>query len=864
VPFSGDPDRADIVIVGESPGRQEIDQGKPFVGDAGKLLREEMRKAGIDASRVMFANSARCRIDKDALTGRQISEVLIRCRPNLETLLNHVKPKLIICLGAIALQQVMSMKAIKKVRGQVLRSVEFGCAVFATWHPAYILRNASEMSTFRLDLEKIAEFIEGGFKETFVDPFTWKEVDSIRPLLDGGFIREGGGDFITALDTETQDTKWWSSDSVLLSYQVAASFTEGWTVVLHEEVPPGMGDFNIMVRRGGTKKNPIKVQTGVKRVPDFDRKVAELKELCERQDIKKYLMNLKFEKHRLKSLGIELVNAPIDVGLAAHCLDSEKFLQPSLRFLLESFTNIKTFYKDEISDDEKEDMIQVLSTDRKRFCKYASYDPVSTLLVALAVKKRLLNDQKSANYYIRFLHPVETEFLFDIERRGVLIDREALPAARRGIELQQEEKVAAFRRLCPEPVVRKYSDKFKLTRRRILMDALFSYEDEEGGLTDIGIGLQPIAMSKKTGEPVVDKDTMNRLLDMDIPDKAKELIYTYKEWSELNTLVTRYFPQIEENMDENGRIHPTYSFVFTSSGRTGARNPSAQNFPKRGELARILRRCIKAPPGFKLVEMDQSMAELRFIAHVADEARMKDIFARNGDIHKMTGLAVSGMKEEDLIPEKLSDIRKKAKAVNFGFVYGMMPKGFLNYARSQFGVKITMPQAKAARETFFGLYPGLVYWHQRSKDKIIKDGGIRSLFGRWRSLPNIYSQDDWMRMEAERIGINFEIQNPSSDYTLLGGKQAMDRNASHIGPVINPDECAPVLFTHDSFVFEIKEDKVEYCASILKANLEHVNTDPFGFRLTVPMKVEAEIGDNLGEMTPLAVKEDAFHEQTKS
>ena len=605
--------RADLLFVGESPGYEELKEGLPFKGRSGRLLTNTIQKQSIPMDICFFANSARCMIQKDNLTQKEINSILKSCRIHLETIIHHVSPKLIVPLGAIALQQVMSMKGIKKARGNFYWSEEFNCWVLPNWHPAYILRNANEEDNFIRVFRTIREFVENDFRVKDDDDFTYMEVDSIRELLDGGFQRASDDScYITAIDTETQGLKWFTEDSITISYSVAASDSEGWNVVLYEECPVNKGDFVVTIERGGSKKSRELIGVGIKKTEGFDRKIEELKELLSRRDIQKYYANQKYEMHRFEQLGInvmdpeQFVNNPIDIMLLAHTFDSPRYANANLGYLLESYCNISSAYKEEWTEAELEDMLTQLATQRDKFNRRACFDAVSTLRVALAQIKELESDLETLNYYVKFAHPIETGILYELERNGVQVDEFELPNISAEIVDQINKKIDEFKVVCPEPVKGKHYEKFNLTRRTIMMDALFKYEDK-GEEIDIGFGIVPTDLSPKTKLPKVSKDVLKVLLDSQIPEKAKELIVIYQEWGEFHTMRSRYIKQIDENIAPDGRMYPTYSLTYTTSGRTGARRPSVQNFPKRSKAAALIRKLIVAPDGKKLLETDHSM-----------------------------------------------------------------------------------------------------------------------------------------------------------------------------------------------------------------------------------------------------------------
>jgi uracil-DNA glycosylase family 4 len=862
---------ADIVFIGESPGYEELKEGLPFKGRSGRLLTNTIRKQSIPIEICFFANSARCMIEKDNLTQKEINGILKSCRVNLETILYHISPKLIVPLGAIALQQVMKMKGIKKARGNYYWSDEFDCWVLPNWHPAYILRNASEEDNFIRVFRTIREFIENNFKVKDDDDFTYKEVDSIRELLDGGLQRsEDDSCYVTAIDTETQGLKWYMDDSVVICYSVAASEVEGWNVVLHEECPPGQGDFDIMIERGGSKKARDLVFVGIKKAEHYDRKIDELKELLSRNDIQKYYANQKYEMHRFEQLGIDVMNPeefaanPIDVMLLAHTFDAPRYMNANLGYLLESYCGVSSSYKEEWTEAELEDMLMQLATDRDKFNRRACFDAISTLKVALVQIKELGIDRETLNYYVKFAHPTEMGILYELERNGVQVDEFELPNVTAELSANILENLEECKKLCPEPVKAKHYDKFALTRRVILMDALFKYADK-GEDIDLGFGITPKNFSPKTKLPKVSKDVLKELLDSNIPEKAKELIRTYQDWGQFHTMKSRYINQIEENIAPDGRMYPTYSLTYTSSGRTGARRPSVQNFPKRSKPSKYIRRLIVAPDGTKLLETDHSMAELRWTAEVANEPTMKSIFDHSGDIHLFTGASLAshplqiGSKEqmidqlraEGMDGDVIKQTRQNAKAVNFGLIYLMSAYGLRNYAYQGFGVRLSDHESVEWRKGFFDLYPAVAPWHETELAEMEKSGSVTTVFGRRIPIPNIYSDDKKIQREAERFGVNALIQGPSSDYTLMGGANAIEQTD------YSRDECKAVVFIHDSLVWEVDIDKVGKYAGLITEAMTNIDTQSkFGFTPSIPFVADAEEGFNLADMIEYNPEED--------
>ena len=840
----------DIIFGYESPGTQELKKGQMLIADSLDVTMKEVKRIGLDPQRVFLLNASRCMIQKDELSSGQINDILAHCRPNFQTAIHAIKPKLIVCFGAFAFQQAYKKSTLKNAREQFYWSDEFNCWIMCTYHPGAVLRDPQKKPLLQSDMDRMIRFINNDFQ--IEESVTWKEVDSIRPILDGDCYSEGNY-YLVGIDTETQGVNWEDPNSITLSYQVSKNLNEGWTVVLHSECNLDEADFTITTQRGGSKQNPKYETIGIKREPNYEQKIEELRELLSRQDIKKYYMNQKYELHRFMNLGVtEWANNVMDVKAAAHTLDSELYLDVDLETLISRFTSSNQNPKGLINDAEKQDMIGLLGKDRERFIKYASLDPAYTLQVALEIKKELMKDKKSLNYYVNFVHPVETDFLFELERNGVMVDTEKLPEVKKEISDEMERVTNEFRKKCPQAVVDRHKHKFKLTRDIIIKEALFEWTDgklkknqKEAEHHNYGFNLEPIVWNKKSGAPGTDKKQVMRvILEGNYSKKVKRLVEDYQYWSELNKLLTNYIKNIEEKVTAEGRLHASFSVTFTSSGRTGVRKPALQTIPKRSKSAKYIRRLFTAPEGYELVEIDYHVSELRWVAHVADDKKMKEIFQQGKDPHAITGLRMRGLPEnyEFKDGKEKKETRQHSKPINFGLIYLLTPKGLKKYSEQEFGVKISQKQAEEFYNMFLHqLYKQIPVWHKKDEAFLRKHGYLRASFGRKRILPNINSEDETAQQQALRTGINFRIQNPSSDGNLLGGYNASKDER------MNKTECRPVLSVHDALIWETKKGCREQYVPIIKNHMEELPTEKFGFTLKVPLKTEVEVGDNLAD-----------------
>ena len=818
-----------------------------------EILKRICQFIDFPLNNLFFASAIRCYFDKDKFTGGQTNTILENCRDSLDIVLKELKPKMIVCFGALSFQAVYKKSTLKKARNRFFFDGERHIAV--TYNPFAAKRDPAKLPTIQSDLINIKRFIDNDYKTENV--ISYKEVETIQPILDGNCFKEGDF-YLTGLDTETQGVNWYDPNSILISYQVSKSLSEGWTVILQEECEKDAGDYNITINRGGTKKNPDKVEIGIKKCKDYDRKVAELKELLERKDFKKYFFNQKFEQHRFMNLGItKFNNCCIDARVLAHTLDSNRHKNCSLDDLISEYTNYHS-HKGDVNDVEKADMLKLLQDDRDKFIKYASLDPVLTLIVTQELKKEIYKDEKSLNYFVKFAQPIENEFLFEMERNGIKVNKAKIPAIKKKLKEEMETLLFEFKDKCPAQVYEKHKDNFKLTRTVIMQESLFKWADTkfrknqtEAEIHDYGFNLEPVIISPKSGVPSTDKkQVLKILLEGKCPAKAKKLIQIFVDWSERRQMVTNFLKNLEQSCDANNRIHASFSITFTSSGRVGARGPNLQNIPKRGILAKLIREVLIADYAQELIENDYKASELGWVAQVSGDEKMTQIFKDGKDPHKMVGLSMNHLPEnyEFKSEKELKTLRQHTKPINFGLIYLISPFSLVKYAKQEYGVVYTKKQAQDMYDKYFSDHRGIKLWHEKDLKFLRKHGYLRTIFGRKQSLPNVFSDNDGTAAAAERTGINSIIQGPSSDMTLLSGHKIINDKR------VNKNELKIVLFIHDALIWSCDPAKRDYYLPIVKEYMESVPDYDFGFKMNVPLTIEAEIGANLSEMKGYKIK----------
>lgn len=330
----------------------------------------------------------------------------------------------------------------------------------------------------------------------------------------------------------------------------------------------------------------------------------------------------------------------------------------------------------------------------------------------------------------------------------------------------------------------------------------------------------PVIKLTPAGKPSADATVMKRLAA-----KGYELPQMILDYSGVNTLNKMFLNRWEDDAAYDGRLHPTFNLTNVVSGRTSCTDPNLQQVPRNKDI----RSLFTAPEGRLFFEADYSQLELRIAAHYANEPTMLKIYREGGDIHTMTASLMTGGRE----PTKAE--RSKAKAVNFGFLYGMSAKKFVDYAYDSYGVTFSKAEAEHYRDAFFMKYSRLLPWHREQEELCEALGGVSNLFGRFRKLPKIYSQNKWERAEAARRAVNTPVQGTGSDI-LLSAAVEVHKKLSPYGLKV----CGTI---HDSIVGEFNEEDKDWIVDEIKAIMARPKImRDFGVELKVELEADIGIG----------------------
>ncbi|MGE3916221.1 MAG: DNA polymerase, partial [Hyphomicrobiaceae bacterium] len=314
----------------------------------------------------------------------------------------------------------------------------------------------------------------------------------------------------------------------------------------------------------------------------------------------------------------------------------------------------------------------------------------------------------------------------------------------------------------------------------------------------------------------------------ELPDDARRLINTMLEWRQLSKLKSTYTDSLPDYIHpETGRIHTCYALAATTTGRLASAEPNLQNIPVRTKEGREIRTAFVADAGSKLVSADYSQIELRVLAHIADIPQLKKAFADGLDIHAMTASEMFGVPVKDMP----SDVRRRAKAINFGIIYGISAFGLaaqLGISKQEAGEYIT---------TYFKRFPGIRDYMERTKKFAHDNGFVETVFGRRVHYPEINTKNPSMRGFLERAAINAPIQGSAADII----RRAMVRMPAALAEA-RLDGTTMLLQVHDELIFEAKEAEAERAKEVVRRVMEKAPEPAVTF--TVPIHVDAKAADN--------------------
>lgn len=739
-------------------------------------------------------------------------------------------PKFIAVMGSNSFQAFFGQTGIKKARG---RPVEVdGRVVVPMYHPNMVLHDQGNLPTLENDFQKLKECIDfGGIPEE-------RDLDYI--IVDTHeLVEEMLADLRGCVSCDLECTRLYPF-TTQLDVKVAKGKATSGEVKEHKAVHNG-NQPEIVSIQFGTAHHQWILPAEQPRVFSRD----ELEDIVERITEKLedcYLVghNFKFDSLWMRvRFGVVWV-ADFDTMIAHYLLDENDL--HGLKHIAQKLLGAPDW---DVGGDVKTSWSPANA-------KYGAHDIFYTRALRFYLGRKLFEDGEVKQVFDKIMMPC-VELFTEIEFDGIYIDQSKMDDAEEFLK----GEVADAERDLNEWAYPEWAVKDKKTVGRAKINWGSPQQLARLLFTDLKI---PIIEYTDGGKASTSESVMLRI---DHP-----LVGALLKWRGAQKQLSSFINGWKPYIDINGYLHPSFKLHGTVTGRLSCEHPNLQQVP-RDKRIRML---ITAPDGEELLEADLSQIELRIAAELADEHSMLEAFRTGVDIHWLTAVREiergAGYKDEiietayrysqkrlnyseavelllemgpdvaaELMPEfDWKEFRKKAKAINFGYLFGMWWKKFKLYARDNYGVNVTDEQAQSSRKTFFNLYGRLPKWHERQRRFARMNGYVRSLSGRKRRLPDAMSgQDTPQRREAERQAINSPVQGFANELNLMAALQIRREFGRNVVRL-----CGTV---HDSCLMRVKRHMVE---KVYRRVLEIMSSPSLltdlDIRISVPIEAEAKIG----------------------
>jgi DNA polymerase-1 len=574
-----------------------------------------------------------------------------------------------------------------------------------------------------------------------------------------------------AFDTETTSLDYSKAQIVGVSFAVTAGIA-AYLPLAHNypDAPQQLDRTEILERLRPLLENPHKAKLG---------------------------QNLKYDAHVLANHGITLRGIAHDTMLESYVLNSTA-TKHNMDDLAKNYLSVSTIhYQDVAGKGVKQ--IGFADVSLEQATPYAAEDADITLRLHQLLSEKLQQHPALYALYTDMEIPL-ISVLTRIERNGVLIDtamlaQQSLELAGHIVAIEQHAHDLAghtFNLGSPKQIQALLYDQLKL----------------------------PILKKTPKGQPSTEESVLQELaVNYPLP----KLILEHRSLSKLKSTYTDKLPQ--QVNDKTGRVHTSYHQAVAATGRLSSADPNLQNIPIRSKEGRKIRQAFIAPAGFKIVAADYSQIELRIMAHLSADAGLLNAFRTGQDVHRATAAEVFGV-----APEQVThDLRRSAKAINFGLIYGMSSFGLAQ----QLGLSRT--QAQAYIDVYFARYPGVKHYMDRIREQAREQGYVETLSGRRLYLPEINSRNAARRQYAERTAINAPMQGTAADII----KRAMIA-ADHWLYQEQPN-AKMIMQVHDELVFEVAEDQLDSCTAQIRSLMSSAAA------LDVPLIVDIGVGNNWDE-----------------
>jgi len=529
----------------------------------------------------------------------------------------------------------------------------------------------------------------------------------------------------------------------------------------------------------------------------IDDAIDFLKSINEDPSILKIFHNKKYDALVLDKYNIK-VNSYDDTMLISYSLGSGG-TRHSLDFLAKKYMSHSAISFKEIAGSGKnQKSFNEININEASI--YAAEDADITFRLWKILRPRLMSE-KISSVYETIERPL-AKVIMDMEKNGVCIDEKIL----KDLSIKFENDIKKIEKECFEIV----GNEFNLGSPKQIGEILFDKLKIKGG--------------KKTpsGAWSTDAETLNFLAS-----SGNILPKLLLEWRGLSKLKSTYTDALPNFINKNTkRIHTSYSMSSTSTGRLSSSDPNLQNIPIKNEEGKMIRSAFIAEEGYSLISADYSQIELRIIAHISDDNNLKNAFKNDIDIHSLTASEVFGVPIEDMS----QDIRRKAKAINFGIIYGISPFGLSNQ------LDISRSEASDYIRSYFEKFPSIRDYMESTKEFAKNNGFVKTLFGRKCIIDDSGNRGPGGKAFMERAAINAPIQGTAADII----KRAMIKIPKNLKK--ENLETKMIMQVHDELIFETKDSEIEKTMSIVIKEMSEAHKPVVD--LSVDLKVEAASGKN--------------------
>ena len=599
------------------------------------------------------------------------------------------------------------------------------------------------------------------------------------------FIKKLSEQELISFDTETNSTNPMYTN--LVGFSVSYKEKEAFYVPIHGRFKSNKKSEGTLFRNGESAAGST--ETGV----DINFALKKLKPILENDKIRKVGQNIKFDYIVMRNYGIEIQNLFFDSLIGAYVLSSEG--RHDMDTLSEKYLGYKPISIEELIGKGKT-QITMDKVKIDKVSEYAAEDADVTLQLFHRLKYEL---QKINNHKLCS----EIEFplirvLAEMEYEGIKVDASVLKVIDKElIKLisDYEQKIydtagEVFNINSTQQLSKILFDKLKLTPVR---------KTKTGYSTDVRV-LEELKYQHEIASVIVDYRTLTKLKTTYIDGLLKAI------------------------NPKTGRVHTSFNQVIAATGRLSSVNPNLQNIPIRTEAGRSIRKAfVPKEKDYILVSADYSQIELRIMAHCSDDENFINAFKKNRDIHTETAMRVFDVKSKK---DVTGNMRRKAKEVNFGIIYGIGAFGLANR------LEIKNSEAKEIIDRYFREYPKVKEYMEKTKQLARENGYVETLMGRRRYLPQINNQNANARAEDERAAINMPIQGTAADMIKIAMIKIFNAFQKH------ELESKMLVQVHDELVFEVKEKEFEEVKKIVLRDMRNA------IKLNVPIEVEIETGKN--------------------